>query len=215
MTDDRDDFLGLDEGPTDTNPLGEQPKTTRLEANGITIEVDLREILTALDPRGRYYGYNPETDEDSFGPSALEDHIVEATAVLLTKSLRKDVKDLVAAATRDAIQAEVETIVREALGEGVQQTTEWGSPTGEKTPLRELIGKEAEKALKMPELRDGYSRSNQPTMVQRIVAKEVEKSFAAEIKAVVDQARKDTLAAVQREAANVIAESVRRATPGL
>jgi hypothetical protein len=195
--------------------MTDQTTTTRLEANGIAIEVDLRQILTALDPRGRYYGYNPETDEDSFGPSALEDHIVEATAVLLTKSLRKDIKDMVAVATRDAITAEVETIVRETMGEGVQQTTDWGSPTGAPTPLRELIGKEAEKALKIPELRDGYSRSNQKTMVQRIIANEVEKALAAELKGVVDQARKDAVAAVQTQAAAVIAESVRRATPGL
>lgn len=200
---------------TDDNPLGDQPKTVRLEANGITMEVDLREILTALDPRGRYYGYNPESDEDSFGPSALEDHIIEATAVLLVKSLRKDIKDLIARAVQPQIEEQVEEIIREALGEGVQKVSEWGTPTTEKTPLRELIGATAEKALKMPELRDGYSRSNQTTMVQRIIASQVEKSFATEIKAVVDQARKDTLAAVQEQAASIIAESVRRATPGL
>jgi hypothetical protein len=122
---------------------------------------------------------------------------------------------MVAKAVQPQIEAQVEEIIREALGEGVQKVSDWGTPTTEKTPLRELIGATAEKALKMPELRDGYSRSNQTTMVQRIIANQVEKSFATELKGVVDQARKDTLAAVQREAANVIAESVRRATPGL
>lgn len=197
---------------TDQTP---EPKTVKFTGHGMSMEIDLVEVLTALDDHGRYRGYNPDLDEDVYEPSSFENQIVDATATLLIKSLRKDVEGAVTLAVADAIKAEVETIVRETLEGPVQQTTEWGSPTGEATPLRELIGKQAEKALKMPELRDGYSRSNQQTMVQKIIESEVTKAFKAELTAVVAEARAEALAAVKAAAADVITETITRATRGL
>ena len=197
---------------TEQNP---EPRTTRLTANGITIELDLNQVLTALDPAGSYRGYNPDTDEDCFEPSSLETQLVDATATLLVKSLRKDIRDLVAKETATAIKTEVETIVRETLDGPVQPVSEWGSPSGQPSPLRDLIGAQAQAALKKPELRDGYSRGQSKTMVQRIIDAEIEGAFKKELAEVVAQAKAEALEAVKNKAAEVITETIQRATRGI
>jgi hypothetical protein len=192
-----------------------EAQPTRLSANGITIDVDLGAILTAVDPRGRYRSYDPDSDEDVYEASSLEHQIVDACAALLVKSLRKDIKESIVAAVRPTIEAEIEAIVRETMNAPVQQTSEWGSPVGTAVPLRELIGKQVQDALKVPELRDGYSAGRGKTMVQRIIDAEVNMAFKKELAAVVAEARTQTLAAVKNSAAEVLTETIARATRGV
>lgn len=190
-----------------------EQQQARLTANGITIEVDLMAILTAVDPRGRYRGYDGEGDA-TYEATSLEIEIVDACAALLAKSLRKEIEQMIAAAVRGKIEAEVETLVRETMNAPVQQTSEWGSPVGTAVPLRELIGKQAEDALKMPELRDGYGGTRGKTMVQKIIDAEVNTAFKKELATVVAEARAETLAAVKNSAAEVLTETIARATRG-
>lgn len=188
---------------------------TRLTANGITIEVDLTEILTAIDPNGRYLGYNPETDEDHFVQSSLQQEIVHATSLELVKQLRKDIAGAVLNEVREAITAQVSEVVAETLTNPVQKTTEWGAPVGEAKPLAQLITEQATDALRKPELRDSYSRGAQPTLVQRIIASEIEKAFKTELQAHVKEAQQAAVKAVKASAAEVIGESIDRARRGL
>lgn len=191
------------------------PEMVKLTAAGITMEVDLMEILTAIDPHGNWLGYDPERDEDVSEPSSLEIKLIDATAALLVKALRKEVKDAVLVATRESIKIQVAEIVRMVLQGDVQQVSEWGSPSGEAKPLRDLIGEEAQKALRKPARRDGYGGGRSLSMVQEIIQEEISVAFKKELADTVEQARKETLAAVRDQAAQVIAEAVRRATPGL
>lgn len=188
---------------------------TRLTANGLTIEVDLTEILTAIDPHGRYLGYDPEADEDRFVQSSLQQEIVHATSLELVKQIRKGVEKVVLNEVRTSVSAEVAEIVAETLAAPVQKTTEWGSPVGEAKPLAQLISEQATDALKKPELRDGYSNGAKPTMVQRIIANEIEKAFKAELQGHVKEAQQAAVAAVKASAAEVIGESIDRARRGL
>lgn len=188
---------------------------TRMTANGITIEVDLTEILTAVDPSGRYLGYDPDADEDRFVSSSLQQEIVHATSLELVKQLRSGIEKAVLDEVRKSIAEQVGAIVSETLTNPVQKTTEWGSPVGDAKPLAQLIAEQAQDALRKPELRDGYSRGSQPTMVQRIVANEIEKAFKAELQSHVKQAQQAAVAAVKASAAEVIGETIDRARRGL
>lgn len=188
---------------------------TRMTANGITIEVDLAEVLTAIDPSGRYLGYDPEVDEDRFVSSSLQQEIVHAASLELVKQARKGIEAAVLAEVRTAVAGQVGEIVSETLIAPVQKTTEWGSPVGEAKPLAQLISEQAQDALRKPELRDGYNRGNQLTMVQRIIANEIEKAFKVELQGHVKQAQQAAVAAVKASAAEVIGESIDRARRGL
>lgn len=134
---------------------------------------------------------------------------------LVANKIARNLSAEIAKAVKAKIDAEVESIVREHLEAPVPQVSEWGSITGATKPLRDLIGETAEAALRKPELRDGYSRSGQTTMVQRIVANEVEKAFKAEVKDHVKEAQAAAVAAVKASAAEVIGETIDRARRGL
>ena len=146
-------------------------------------------------------------DEDGINHNTL----VGLVAKQLAASLQKDI----AKAVHEQIMAHVETIVRETLENPVQKMSAWGEPTGERSSLRDMIGKACDDALKKPELRDGYTRGQQPTMVQRIIANEVEKAFKAELQTHVKEAQKAAISAVKANAAEVISETIDRARRGL
>ena len=136
-------------------------------------------------------------------------------AGLVASRIARGLQDEIAKSVRSRIDSEVESIVREHLEGNVSQVSEWGSVVGQAKPLRDLIGEAVEAALRKPELRDGYSRSGSTTMVQRIIANEVEKAFKAEVKDHVKEAQAAAVAAVKASAAEVIAETIDRARRGL
>jgi hypothetical protein len=123
----------------------------------------------------------------------------------LAQSLRDDISR--------AIKAEVEKVVAPAvtvaLEEGVQPTDSYGTPRGEKLPLRSVIVAEAEKALnKKVEIRDNYGRSE--SVIQQVIRDEVQKAMAADLKEIIAEERKKVTAAVHTEAAQLITQAVER-----
>lgn len=214
MSTDPFDDLGPLDGPEPTP--APQPATDRvkLSTSGLTIELSVAEMLQAMDPHGRYLGYDPDEDEDRFLPDSLSGQVVTAAALELVKQGRKAVLEQVSVAVKAQIEATVESIVREHLSGEVQQVSEWGAVTGPAKPLRQLIGEQVEAALRKPETRDGYG-GGRTTMVQRVVANEVEKAFKAELQKHVKEAQAAAVAAVKSAAAEVIGESIDRARRGL
>lgn len=216
-TDPFDDVTDLDTPAA--APTGWEPPPpgapVKLSTSGLTIELSIPDMLQAMDPHGRYLGYDPDEDEDRYSPDSLSGQVVQAAALELVKQGRKTVLDLVAVAVRDQIAATVEGIVREHLGTEVQQVTEWGAVTGPAKPLGQLIGEQVEAALRKPETRDGYGSGRNQTMVQRVIANEVEKAFKVELQAHVKEAQTAAVAAVKSAAAEVIGESIDRARRGL
>lgn len=113
-----------------------------------------------------------------------------------------------------AVNAEVEKhvgpAVEAALAEGVQRTDTYGSPRGEKVPLRTVIVEEAQKALgKKVEYRDNYGRSE--NVVSAIIRNEVQQALAKDLKGVVEAERAKVQQAVRDEAASIITQAVQRA----
>lgn len=187
-----------------------EPQTVKVQANGLTIELDLHQLLTAIDPQGRWTGYNPDTDEDNFEPSSLTDQIALITSNQLVKVMRKEVKDMISASVVEVIDAEVTSIVREYIqGTEVQKTDGWGNPTGAPLPLTKMITDAVAKMNKTT----NYDRG--PSPLQKMVDESVNRAFKAELTEAVKTARAAALKAVQDNAATVIRETIERSTRGL
>ena len=90
-------------------------QTVRVAANGLTIDLDLHQLLTAVDPEGRWLGYDPDHDEDRFEPSSLALQIAGLTADRLVKVMRHEVKAMIEDKVSEVIAAEVTTLVREHI----------------------------------------------------------------------------------------------------
>lgn len=122
----------------------------------------------------------------------------------LGRGLRDDVVREVKAEVQKAVAPAVEA----ALAEGVQLTDQYGSPKGEKVPLRNLIVEEATKALKgAVEYRDRRRES----VVEQVVRAEVDKALSEELRSVVREEREKVVEVVRGKAAQIVTEAVERA----
>lgn len=192
-----------------------EPTTVKVQGNGLSIEVNLHELVNAIDPQGHYHGYNPDTDEDVFEPTSIGDQIASLAADHLVKAIRKDIAAKVEDQVGTVIQDEITALVREQLETGtLQATNEWGGKVGEPKPLKEVIIETAREALTKP-VGDKYSGRGRQTVVQKIIGDAVGAAFAKELQAEVETAKAATLTAVRNSAAQVITETVKRATRGL
>jgi hypothetical protein len=142
-----------------------------------------------------------------YGVSYDEDGDEYRTTTKIGSELRSELTK----ALRDEVTKVAGPLVEAALAEGVQLTDQYGSPRGEKQPLRTVIVEEAHKALnKRVEVRDNYSRSE--SVVQQVIRDEVQRALAEDLKAVVKAERQKVEKAVRDEAASIITDAVRRAT---
>ena len=189
--------------------IEQQPQTVTVSTSGITMEIDLHQMLTAIDPNGRWLHYNPEIDEDVYQPSSLADQIAEVTAIRLAKEMRKEVRDLITEQVSATIQAEVEGIIRAHLEGEVQSTDEWGQPKGGPVPLTQMIVKAATDGMNKP------ASYNGPTRLQKMIEEAVGGAFKTELRRTVDEAKAAAVKAVQESAADVIRDTIQRASRGL
>jgi hypothetical protein len=190
----------------------EPAPTVRATAGGITMEIDLHQMLTAIDPGGRWIGYDPEEDEDRYEPSSLALQIADLTADRLAKAMRREVTSMIEDKVAETVQAEVIQLVRNAISAGeVQETNEFGRPTGPAKPLTEVVITIARSMFKAP---DRYN-TNRLTPMQKMIEEEVGRTFKTELAAAVKDAKTAALQAVQQNAAEVIRETIERSARGL
>lgn len=195
-----------------TTPETPQPSNVvTLSTSGMQITLDLHQMMTAIDPQGRWLGYDPDEDEDRFEPSSFAVLIADLTADRLTKAMRAEVKNVIEKQVGAQIAAQVEALVREHIeGTNVQQTDEFGFPKGTPAkPLTQMIVEAATKGMNQGE----YGRG--PTKMQKIVDDAVGAAFKRELTDAVKTAKQQALAAVQTSAAEVIRETIERSARGL
>ncbi len=99
---------------------------------------------------------------------------------------------------RVAVRDELQT----ALTTPLQATNSFGERTSAPTTLREMIFKEAQKALGTTGSRYDSDRS----MIEKILAVEVPKALAAEVKPILDKAKADVRVAANKITAELLAE---------
>lgn len=190
-------------------------QSVSLSSAGLAIQLDLPTLLNAIDPGGRWLGYDPDEDEDRYSSASLADLLVQASAELLVKRAGRTIDSAVQDAVTTRAQELTEEYVRTALETGtLQETTDTGIPKGEPRPLLTLIRDAAIKVLTVPQ-GDGYGSRGRQTMLAKMVDEAVGKALKVELQAEVATVREAAKKAVRDNAADVIAETIERATRGL
>lgn len=146
---------------------------------------------------------NVDTDE----PVTLADVIADRAVRTLAYEDGRDLRHRIGQIRDEQIRAAVLPQVAAAIETGLQQTNSWGEPVGEPTSLRDLILKEAKEAISRPA--DAYDRKK-GTVLEKVVREAVDRTIRAELSAVLAEEKAKVVAAVQAQAAELIAEAVRK-----
>jgi hypothetical protein len=179
-----------------------EPRPTRVAAgSGVVVEVDVAEVLGALVPE-----YNPQYDEWTPG-SPAGGFVVAEAAKLLAKALQP----VVAEEIRASVRAKVDELVQATVDGGVQPADAWGQPRGSKTTLGDLVRQETNRYLTEPteEIR-GVRGQQRQTRLARTVRELVDTKFATDLAAAFDVARRELLARLQEQGAQVLGETIEK-----
>lgn len=112
--------------------------------------------------------------------------------------IKKRVKEIRDEEIRTAVRDEITA----ALTTPIHATNSFGERTGVPTTLREIIFKEAQKALGTT----GNRYESDKSMMDKIIGSEIQKALAAEIKPVLDKAKADVKLNADRIASELLAD---------
>lgn len=146
---------------------------------------------------------NVESDE----PVTLADVIADRAVRSLVYEDGRDLRRRITEIRDEEIRAAALPMVTAAIEAGIQQTNRWGEPDGQPTSLRELILKEAKDLISRPA--DNYDRKK-GTVLEKVVREAVDRTIRAELGAVLAEEKAKVVAAVQAQAAELIAEAVKK-----
>lgn len=121
-------------------------------------------------------------------------------------SLVQELRDRVNTIRDEEIRVQVKPIIAEALAGQIRKTNAYGEPTGQTTTLREIIGKEAERILAR---KDGDSYGHKGT-IEALIREQVQTAFVKEMKAEMDKARQEMVAAVREQGSKILAETIQK-----
>lgn len=160
-----------------------------------------------------------QTSEDDYAPieTTLETLVLDLAARKVAdmstrdRELTTEIRSRVAQLRDDEIRAHVRPLIEEALTRSLQRTNSFGEPAGEETTLRDLIlaevGAEVKRLASVKT--DRYAaRSDARTPLQEMIEKEVGAAFAKDVRAELDKAKAEILAAVRAKGAAVLAQTV-------
>lgn len=170
----------------------------------INVTVDNVDLTTPVGTRPEY-----DSDGDYSGevPKTLADLVAEKLAARLTKDDQYPrLRELVDRIRTEEIQAAIKPAIEAAIAKPIRKTNSWGESTGQETTLTELVVSEVRNVL---EKRDSYDRAA-PTFVQKIIRDEVTRALSQELKEAIAAEKTKVVAAVRAQAAELIAESVRK-----
>lgn len=119
-----------------------------------------------------------------------------------------DLRRRIVAIRDDEIRDQVRPLLEAELQAGIQQTNEYGEPTGKPAKLRDLLVQEARQVLTRKDTNRGG------TLVEQIVRAEVQKAMREELTEAIKVEREKVVAAVRAEAADLIAQAVKRGLGG-
>lgn len=108
---------------------------------------------------------------------------------------------------REVIREAVLPMVEQAIAEPLQKTSAYGDVIGGTTTLREVIVDEARKLLN--KRADDYPSNSGKTILQKIVAEQVQAAFAGEIKDAVKQARASVADEIGKQVASAVTAAMK------
>lgn len=176
---------------------------------GITITLDLDTLIIGQ----RYGGEDP----DSGAPITFIEGVTEEVARMVFATLKSGaMSDTYQQLTRRASEIrdeEIRAVIRPAIIEAIdatmQPTDPYGNPKCEAKTLHEIIVEQAKKAITAKDS-DSYSRNKGLNIVEQFIASEVRSALDKELRATMDQAKADVLAAVKDQGAKVLSETIAR-----
>ena len=173
----------------------------------IEIDLDLNAHLA------RHGGYD-EDGEPVSSPTTIEDVVLGLAAQkIVTSILTSEAKSYLHSAVQrirdDEIREQLRPLIADALARSVQPTDHFGNPKGEPTTLAEVITKQAKAEATAP--RDqGYGKPKR-TLVQEIVAKEVDRTFRAELAKELEAGKAEVRKALREQGAAILQQAIEKA----
>lgn len=179
------------------------------------------ELTITLDLDGHLAGeqiYDDEGDPAGAVPTTLESVVLGMAAKQLADRAVRDaesgypgLRDRVKRIRDEAIRAQVEPLITEALSAPMRVTNSFGEPTGSETTLRALIAEQATAALKVSDTRNPNRFPERDTTLTKFIRDEIDRALKAELKKALDEAKAQVLARVQEAGGEVIADTLKRA----
>lgn len=169
----------------------------------ITVTVDSVDLSSVVGD------HQVQTGEDEWlaEPMILADVVAARIAEDIKKddqynSLRKRVLEI----RDEEIREQLKPMIREAIEQPIQRTTEFGQPQGPPVTVAELVVKEAQNYLTK---REGYGRDSL-SVAQKLIRDEVDRAIKSELSQAIADEKAKVVAAVRAKAAELIAEAVQQ-----
>lgn len=169
-----------------------------------TLTIDLADLLAA----GRLIA--EDDDGNEIYAASFLDQIVTRVAALVVKEVMRDTY-------RRALDEKVSTLIHERISDaldrgGVVERDVFGNPKGQPKTMGEyLADKAAEQVTEWMQGTGSYSRSK----FADFLAREVDRAIQADLKGVVEKARKDIRARMETAATKAITDAAASAVKGL
>lgn len=173
----------------------------------ITLSLDLDSYLAV------HRGYD-EDGESIQSPTTVEDIVLRIAADSIVRHVmrdgydwRGDLRNRVGSIRDDLIAEKLRPDIDAAFAGPVQKTNTYGDPVGEPVTMREVIVGRVEEWLKSSD-RDSYRNPKGLTKPQQLIAEEVDRVLAREMKEAIAAAKAEVVAAVQAKGAELLAQTI-------
>lgn len=134
----------------------------------------------------------------------------KAVAELVKSTAWNPLRERVLSVRDEQIREAVRPLIAQALAEPFTRTTEYGTPVGKPTTLREIIVEEAKRLLANAHSRSNSNYIDRDTVLSKLIRETTDQVVAAELRKVIDDEKAKVVAAVRAKAADLIAEAVRQ-----
>ena len=171
----------------------------------ITVKIDEVSLATAVE---QAMAYDDETGPYVAGERTVGHLVAEMIVDRLVQDRDRwhELRSTVTEIKREVIREAVRPQVEQAISAPIQKTSAYGDPIGEPVTLREVI---VDEARKLVNTRTDRYDSHSGTLLSKIVAEEVHKAFAAEIKDAVKQARESVADEIGKQLAAAVTNAMK------
>lgn len=179
----------------------------------VTVEgLDAIDLSTIIDGQPiRRYNHDTEEYEEVTPSRTLGDLVADKLADKLWGDLshsdRNDIRRVVVDERVKVVREQLAPIVEATLTEQIQRTNNYGEPSGGTVTMRELVVAEVGKVINGKA--DRYSSSSRP-LIDEVVNRVVVNALTTELSKVFDGEKQKVIAAVRAQAAELVAEAVKK-----
>jgi hypothetical protein len=156
-----------------------------------------------------YAGGRAYNEDGDSHPIDIDEAIVLAAADALLGQLKRDemyrtLQRRVHDTQDELIREAVAPLVVEAINGALQPTDSWGNPKGEPITLAEHITKIGVEYL----TKETGDYSRRETVIRKFIREEIDRKVQGELKAALEQAKAEVIAAVKEQGAELMATTI-------